>query len=466
MTGLKKMLIPLTIPRNPSKQDPYDPWTAAIGGGLGLIGGLFQGYNNRKINEMNIAMQRETNALNERLFRENMSYQHNERIDQDTRNWKHAIDMFNMENAYNSPDQQVKRMIAAGLNPAALAGASAAGNSSMGSPSMGSAVGVGTPQLDSPRAQMYDVGAQNIFGNMVTLTQAIGNLAGASKDNQSAKEIETLLAAKLRGLNLSNEQLELQKNLLFEFGSKTKQAEYELLTAKASLAASQIALNDEMTNTEKEKQFNLIADSLEKDSKRLLNKKELKVFDEKFDVWKREVNSRIMVNKSVYSLNQSGVRLNNQRVVTEQALQSLYHSQEKLNNSIKQLNENQNAYEQQTIQTRILQQMEETSQAELFTEEEKQNLDYAKAQAEIAMYENDMKKYNWWINQYYRWVDNTCKVVKTGVDAVKGTKSMPYTFDNVPHESYEEYEEFPRRVLGHDGNPEELKRTTKRKRYR
>lgn len=466
MIDLKKMLIPLTIPRNPSKQDPYDPWTAAIGGGLGIIGGLFQGYNNRKINEMNIAMQRETNALNERLFRENMSYQHNERIDQDTRNWKHAIDMFNMENAYNSPEQQVKRMIAAGLNPAALAGASAAGNSSMGSPSMGSSVGVGTPQLESPRAQMYDVGAQNIFGNMVTLTQAIGNLAGASKDNQSAKEIETLLAAKLRGLNLSNEQLELQKNLLFEFGSKTKQAEYELLTAQASLAASQIALNDEMTNTEKEKQFNLIADSLLKDAQRFLTKKELQVFLEKFNLWKREVNSRIMVNKSVYSLNQSGVRLNNQRVVTEQALQSLYHSQENLNNSIKQLNENQNAYEQQTLQTRILQQMEETSQAELFTEEEKQNLDYAKAQAEIAMYENDMKKYNWWINQYYRWVDNTCKVVKTGVDAIKGTKAMPYTFDNVPHESYEEYDEFPRRVLGHDGNPEELKRTTKRKSYR
>lgn len=83
---------------------PIDPITgSAIIGGVGsVIGSLFGNHNQKATNAANLQIAREANALNEKLFNQQIQY-----------NW----DMFHAQNRYNDPSAQASRMIDAGLNP-------------------------------------------------------------------------------------------------------------------------------------------------------------------------------------------------------------------------------------------------------------------------------------------------------------------------------------------------------------
>lgn len=77
----------------------------AVGAGSllgGTIGGLFNKSSVSSTNESNLQAARETNATNERLFREQIAEQ-----------WK----MWNAQNEYNDPKMQAARLKAAGINP-------------------------------------------------------------------------------------------------------------------------------------------------------------------------------------------------------------------------------------------------------------------------------------------------------------------------------------------------------------
>jgi len=88
---------------------PIDPVTGAIiGSTTSLIGNLVQNRTNRRLAEE----QRQWN------------------VKQWNREKQHAIDMWNMENAYNHPAEQMKRFAAAGLNPHLIYGKGSAGNAS------------------------------------------------------------------------------------------------------------------------------------------------------------------------------------------------------------------------------------------------------------------------------------------------------------------------------------------------
>lgn len=73
-----------------------------IAGAGSLLGGLFGSKSQSAANKANLKIARETNALNEKLFNQQMQY-----------NW----DMFHAQNAYNDPSAQAERLSAAGLNP-------------------------------------------------------------------------------------------------------------------------------------------------------------------------------------------------------------------------------------------------------------------------------------------------------------------------------------------------------------
>ena len=86
-----------------------DPATAAaaITGGSNLIGSIMDLFGLNKTNKQNIAMQRETNAQNYKMFREQMAF---------------AKDQQDLAMAYNDPSSQVARLRQAGINPAAVFG--------------------------------------------------------------------------------------------------------------------------------------------------------------------------------------------------------------------------------------------------------------------------------------------------------------------------------------------------------
>ena len=85
--------------------------TAAVLGGVGLglnaIGLGTRAMSQSDTNDTNLAIARETNEQNYKIHQEDI---------------QHEIDMFNRTNEYNSPVQQVARLRAAGINPAAVLG--------------------------------------------------------------------------------------------------------------------------------------------------------------------------------------------------------------------------------------------------------------------------------------------------------------------------------------------------------
>lgn len=146
---------------------------AAISAGAGLVNGVLGLFSKNKANKQNVALQRETNALNYQMFQEGNAF-----------NRQMAFDMFNAENAYNSPVAQVERLKDANLNPALVAeGATATtGNGDASTPSAAAAA-----PMVAPSVQPVGSPFENMFDNVEKLASAFqkvnaGNLSTAQKE--------------------------------------------------------------------------------------------------------------------------------------------------------------------------------------------------------------------------------------------------------------------------------------------
>lgn len=109
--------------------------SSIISAGGGLLGGLFGLGSTKMANDANLQAVRETNAANRELARYN---------------WEQQVDMWNRNNEYNSPIQQMQRLKEAGLNPNLVYGSGVTGNSSSSIP---------TPQMptqEAPHFEKYD----------------------------------------------------------------------------------------------------------------------------------------------------------------------------------------------------------------------------------------------------------------------------------------------------------------------
>lgn len=101
------------------------------------MSGLFGLGSTKMANDANLKAVRETNAANRELARYN---------------WEQQVDMWNRNNEYNSPIQQMQRLKEAGLNPNLVYGSGVTGNSSSSIP---------TPQMptqEAPHFEKYDTG--------------------------------------------------------------------------------------------------------------------------------------------------------------------------------------------------------------------------------------------------------------------------------------------------------------------
>ena len=143
---------------------------AGIAGIASLLGGLGQNKSQKDINATNLQIARETNANSLAIARENNAAQYKAMLDNNKWSRDTAIEMFNLENAYNTPEAQRQRLLAAGLNPAVVmngSGSSVPANvstpSAAGStisPSMPSFV---TPTLGAPPSVMLSAAALEAF---------------------------------------------------------------------------------------------------------------------------------------------------------------------------------------------------------------------------------------------------------------------------------------------------------------
>lgn len=191
-------------------------WYDLAGQGIGaigsVVGGIIQSNAQKKINEQNIAMQREINAMQRAMFDDNLSWQRESQ---------------QIQNDYNSIGAQYQRAVEAGINPF---GANST-QTPAGSPAGGSAI----PSLIAPRAEMIDSSAANIIGNISQVAQAISALSSSRLNDAKTVEIRAMLEDNVRLLSAQVEATQedvrgkqIANNIAQTFGVKQAQADLYL----------------------------------------------------------------------------------------------------------------------------------------------------------------------------------------------------------------------------------------------
>lgn len=160
----------------------------ATGAGL-LIGGIISALGGAASNIAGGIFQNKANA---QLSRENREF---------------AIDMWNRENEYNLPINQVKRYRDAGLNPALLAGQISPGNTN--APTSFNNVG---------KDYSYIKRSSEMFNQAVNMVSALKDLQikDAQKENIQANTAQTLIGNRTYG-DLKSTELAIQQERLKQF---------------------------------------------------------------------------------------------------------------------------------------------------------------------------------------------------------------------------------------------------------
>lgn len=171
----------------PKKKSVGSAIGSALLTGLGnvasnLLGGIFQSNSNKE----NIAMQRETNALNYKMFKEQQAFN---------------VDMWNKQNEYNTPQAQVDRLLAAGINPQAFFGAGQANTAG---------------QINSPTAPTMQAARVNPYSPDLKVGDAVNayyqsQLMNAQKKNINADTQHTEMVTLYEQKSMADRLKYLQK---------------------------------------------------------------------------------------------------------------------------------------------------------------------------------------------------------------------------------------------------------------
>lgn len=184
----------------------------AIAGGVGLassIGNFFSGKNTNKSNQRLAAQQNEYN----------LQYQQNEFAQNEKQSeleYQRNLEMWNMQNEYNSPYAQMQRYQQAGLNPNLIYGTGSASAGNAGSSPTFTAARYKAPsaeraQLSAPSVQFDPYQAIQI-GQALALqkaqTDSIKAQTSFTQEQAKNAQVDNLLKAEtLTGKKLSNEYL-------------------------------------------------------------------------------------------------------------------------------------------------------------------------------------------------------------------------------------------------------------------
>lgn len=212
---------------------------ALISGAASLLGSLFgakgASANVKATNQANLDIANRNNATSLQVARENNQMQLQSMRENNDFNRAMALEMFNLENAYNSPKEAVKRLKEGGLNPATLYGQGVAGasGSADGSTPSASASGISPsmPNLVSPQMQTPPSVLNTMFSNIESVSRSLGNVAKSALDATQKKRLELTMNAELQNLlsqtNFVKAQTawqELQTQLESLFGAAQRDA--------------------------------------------------------------------------------------------------------------------------------------------------------------------------------------------------------------------------------------------------
>ena len=167
--------------------------------------------------------------------------QQNEMFEKESNRWK---EQFDIQNAYNAPEAQVRRLMAAGINPAALASSLGAGSSSA---SVGGSTGASSPSGGTPSSHgVSPIGLgpvsglssdAAIFSSVAQLADSAAKLGSSSLSGYAtARSLESEIGNKVADTRLKDMQSAYQSTLTElkkAFGGAEISAEIQKMTADA-----------------------------------------------------------------------------------------------------------------------------------------------------------------------------------------------------------------------------------------
>ena len=224
--------------------DWFDIGGNAISAVASIFGADAQSRNVKKTNEMNYRIAQETNANQMQIARENNQMQLDAMRENNAFNKQSAIDMFNMEAAYNSPEATKQRLLEAGINPATMyaQGSSIGGTVNASTPSASSSgISPSMPSLVAPHMETPPSVLNTMFGNLESVSRIVSNIARSSLDRATKQstlarlqpEIDKILADKANTeVKTKHENLMLTLDQLFALGDRSRKVKKELQEIK------------------------------------------------------------------------------------------------------------------------------------------------------------------------------------------------------------------------------------------
>lgn len=202
-------------PNGPQPSDGgYDGSAGSYGGIAALLGGFYdttvQSQTARKNTEKTIEAQR---------YEAEKAYQR-------------QVEMWHMQNAYNSPEQQMKRFGAAGLNPNLIYGQGSSGNANR------------APEYQAPNLQYrYEAPAYGAAVNSLLPT-----LMGVGTWMQNMRLSETQIREKETGMDKTNQMIDylssMNPRLIDQMDNKLSLYPYQMSMQREGAQKAQIGIAD------------------------------------------------------------------------------------------------------------------------------------------------------------------------------------------------------------------------------
>lgn len=212
-----------------------DPGTAIlIAGGASLFSGIASFFGGRKSSSDSLKATRETNAMNYQIWQEQRDLAQWELKQQQA----YDYDMWNRQNEYNSPEQQIARLREAGLNPyLAMQGSNSTGIASS-HPTSSQGQLPAAPHMQIPS----DMAFQNPWTNgissaLATMQGLVSNIAQSQQIGQNSEQFPILL----EGLKTQNQGLKIDNTTKSYVRDLTKmQYLYDVATFENRVGLTQV----------------------------------------------------------------------------------------------------------------------------------------------------------------------------------------------------------------------------------
>ena len=257
----------------------------------GPFGTLFTNYENRKENERN----RDFNASEAEKSRQFQRDEWTRQFDLQRDEWYNQLSaqqeaqytQFLREAEYNNPQNQVKRMAQAGLNPSAILGGQ--GSSGLVSAATGNVHSAPAPSVpsggtvSSPQASAASpLPMQNPMSGLQNVGSFLKDMASATKDNRLIDPMVTLLSRQIYSQELQNTMQETQNYI----ASVTKNA--KVLKAYGEMQNEFMDLTLKKTIDE-----NYQSDTFLKKAEAFLKEAQKKLTDEQYKILVFQVNHQL-----------------------------------------------------------------------------------------------------------------------------------------------------------------------------